>query len=675
MMVLAALTAIAIVFPFVSPLSRPATTRVALGPGGRPAIAVMTFDNAAGGDMAWLSAGVPSMLVTGLAQTHGLDIITAQRLHEAAEQAGYDDLTTLDRRQMADVARRAGAGAIVTGRIFRSSSDVRIDAQVEDLSSGLVLAGESVRGTDVFALVDQLAARVRNSIGFSDARNVRQIADVSTTSVHAYRLYSEGMNAFSNVRLDEAQKLLEQAVSLDSTFAEAHLRLALLGGLIGRPDITRDTLRRAAEHADRLSERNRLLLDTLAARTRGESMVASRLLDDLIERFPDVEDAYVMAHNLYDPINGPLPDAEKLLSIARAGATVLPNSAEMRNIYGYALISAGRYPDAIKEFEAYARLAPREPNPFDSLGDAYLMLGSPEKAAESYGRAVAIDPGYPSNSGRAYALAMLGRYEEAIALQAPLANVRAILLSRIGRYREAEAALAAAIKGEEANGNVANAAAYDVTLALLALERRDSGRALRHTRAAADRLRDDRARAQPVGMWAANATAFAGFAEVAAGRLEQARSRLAQAGKSDPAGSWLDRALEGEIALAAGDLTGAASAFAAAAPAQRTFGVYGPHVVVRNNIVLRDGLARVARARGDLAGAIQIYRRLLEYGPDQKWVSVFEPRYVLEIAKLLDKAGDRPAARREYERFLDLWKGADAGLPELAEARRGLARP
>ena len=72
--------------------------------------------------------------------------------------------------------------------------------------------------------------------------------------------------------------------------------------------------------------------------------------------------------------------------------------------------------------------------------------------------------------------------------------------------------------------------------------------------------------------------------------------------------------------------------------------------------------------------AIQIYRRLLIYGQDQKWVAAFEPRYVLEIARLLDEAGNTQAARIEYERFLDLWKGADANLPELAEARRAVER-
>jgi hypothetical protein len=73
-----------------------------------------------------------------------------------------------------------------------------------------------------------------------------------------------------------------------------------------------------------------------------------------------------------------------------------------------------------------------------------------------------------------------------------------------------------------------------------------------------------------------------------------------------------------------------------------------------------------------VAGAIAIYRQLLTPDISSKWTSVLEPRYVLALARLLDRAGDRAAARTAYQRFLDLWKSADPGLPELAEARRAL---
>ena len=138
---------------------------------------------------------------------------------------------------------------------------------------------------------------------------------------------------------------------------------------------------------------------------------------------------------------------------------------------------------------------------------------------------------------------------------------------------------------------------------------------------------------------------------------------------------WWHEALEGEIALADGDVQKAIAAFSAAEPKRGWFGpATGTVSILASHLPFRDGLARVARVRGDAIGAIHIYRRLLAYGPEHNWVSMFEPRYVLEIARLLEQAGDKQAARQEYERFLDLWKRADSDVPELAEARRAVAR-
>ena len=82
----------------------------------------------------------------------------------------------------------------------------------------------------------------------------------------------------------------------------------------------------------------------------------------------------------------------------------------------------------------------------------------------------------------------------------------------------------------------------------------------------------------------------------------------------------------------------------------------------------------MCKARGDATGAIAEYRRLLTPSVEQKFVGVLEPRYVLELARLLDQEGEQEAARQEYQRFLELWNNADPDLPELAEARTRLAQ-
>jgi hypothetical protein len=78
-------------------------------------------------------------------------------------------------------------------------------------------------------------------------------------------------------------------------------------------------------------------------------------------------------------------------------------------------------------------------------------------------------------------------------------------------------------------------------------------------------------------------------------------------------------------------------------------------------------------ARGNRKAAIAEYRRLTTVSTSPDSSAVLEPRYILELARLLDAEGDTTGARVEYQRFLKLWANADAGLPELIEAKRALS--
>ena len=123
------------------------------------------------------------------------------------------------------------------------------------------------------------------------------------------------------------------------------------------------------------------------------------------------------------------------------------------------------------------------------------------------------------------------------------------------------------------------------------------------------------------------ANLLSGVAQLGAGRADIARTYLdAERRLGEPAGEidrWWSKALEGEIALADGDFQKASAAFAAGEPTGRMWFSLQQRTVtlLANDLMLRDGPARVAQARGDLAGAIQIYRRLLVYDRDQQWVA------------------------------------------------------
>lgn len=656
-----------------------------IGASGRPSIAVLSFDAPdASADVAWLAKGIPNMLVTGLAQTPGLDVISSERIDEILRGLGQQSQDALDRSQVLDVGRKSGAGALVAGSVFKTGPTVRIDVQVQEVASGRIVSAYSVNGADVFPLVDELTNRIRNSLSLAGATATPGVAELTSSNLEAYRLYVEGLDAFANVRHADARKLLEQALQLDPGFASAMYFLSLSTDIMGDRAAAERYRQELRSHLHRLPERLRLSAQADEALRASDVAKGTALLETLVSQYPDAAGGYVQLSNIYRG-----QDPEKALDTLARGVKALPNLGALRNTYGYTFLALGRYPEAIREFETYTRLEPREPNPHDSLAEAYLISGQPEKALETYSRALEVDSTFhSSHRGRAVAYGMLGRYDEALeelarqrAVQTGLGLptavngfARALFLSRIGRYREADGELRESQRMAEQYKDGVSASRAHRFAGLMAFERGDYPAALqqvKRTEAAKAHIPDQRALVD----LELSMLFLSGISEIRMGRLNDARARLERQRKiydpSIPAHTWYLRVLEGEIALAAGNLAAAEAAFLASEPE------FKPSVSDRidpffSNLPFRDGLARVKAARGDLKGAIEIYRQLITPDISQKWTTILEPRFVFELAKLLEQSGDRAGAREQYERFLTLWKGADPGLAELQEARRRL---
>ena len=110
---------------------------------------------------------------------------------------------------------------------------------------------------------------------------------------------------------------------------------------------------------------------------------------------------------------------------------------------------------------------------------------------------------------------------------------------------------------------------------------------------------------------------------------------------------------------------GAAGEFIEQSPVALTGRVIGHYKIDR--AVASGGMGQVYLAHDLELGRTVAVKIALGSG-------ALEPRYVLELARLLEKTGDTKSALNEYERFLELWKRADPELPELDEARRAVAR-
>jgi tetratricopeptide (TPR) repeat protein len=122
------------------------------------------------------------------------------------------------------------------------------------------LFAHDVRGSEVFGLVDELTQYVLSDLGLAPGPTAGGIAEVTSGSLEAHRLYTAGLEAHNNLRYADALELYQQAAEIDPSFAMAHFEMWLLGGSLGDGRLEEEHRRVTLENLERLPERQRLLV-------------------------------------------------------------------------------------------------------------------------------------------------------------------------------------------------------------------------------------------------------------------------------------------------------------------------------------------------------------------------------------------------------------------------------
>jgi TolB-like protein len=281
---------------------------------------VLYFENNTGNQqLDWLRTGLTDMIVTDLSQSPDVEVLGTDRLVQILTQMKRQDDRQISFDTVQELAKRAGVKSVVLGSYVKAGETIRINVKLQEAASGRIVTAERVDALNESSLlgtVDDLTRRIKAKFapGSVDptkpilnspatmAANLgplsleRDLKDVSTSSIEAYRYYVEGIDLHNRAREMEALPMLEKAVATDPNFSMALTKLAVVESNLGHPLKREEYAKRAMEHLDRLSPRERYYIEGYFYSNKTDSLQkAIDAYKKAIELYPDHGSA---RHNL-----------------------------------------------------------------------------------------------------------------------------------------------------------------------------------------------------------------------------------------------------------------------------------------------------------------------------------------------------------------------------------------
>lgn len=592
-------------------------------------------------------------LSKALEQSRTVGLIPAPETARARQEMRWPGDPLRSDSAAREVAERTGASAFIRGRLVHENSAFVLSLELRRTSDNAVLA--SIPGTApdaerLIATVDELTAELRRRMGESlgDVERRLPLAKATTSSLDALRRYSDALRAVDAGQLTAAITLLREAVTIDSTFALAWRKLAIVEANAGYREAVRDSaIAQAVRYADRLPPRERGLV-----------LASWYMSNDLSRVIPLLESAY----------------AEDSADLAAISQLLLEHAAQRHR----------------SEVERYiARLETL----FGTRHAAFGAISLIQVGALDAARSLLLAPpprtrNQPCNFVRAQALVMLAHAQGAVD------TVRAIG-ERLRRRPDFPCQVTGllALQGDaEMRGNLTRA--RELYFERIRMYRIDPAMAVRDSLwqamldiwyggnlskgvARLDALADE----STLGALMPHRRPDLQIAELyaRAGEVAKARRVLARYEAFAPeriAGieSGARRRVQGHLAMAEGRYDDAIADF-------RASDVDGMGVPVRCAECSLLDLASAFEAAGRPDSAIAVYQRYLTVPPrpDAGGYNGFDsgPWYFYRsqvhrrLGALYERTGHQRAALLSYERFLALWKDADAEFqPQMRDVMR-----
>ncbi|MDX2428935.1 MAG: hypothetical protein QNK22_09635 [Xanthomonadales bacterium] len=324
----------------------------------RKTIAVLPFrDMSAARDQAYFGEGIAEELLNALVKVDGLDVASRTSAFSLVDE-------NLD---IPAIAARLGVDHILEGSIRTSGQQVRVTAQLIEVSKDVHLWSETYDGSldDIFKIQDEITSKITAALKLQlGSENLVPSAELLTSNAEAYQMYLQGRQLWRQrnaASLREAIRLFSSAVELDPGFHRAWSNMAV--AYLNLPDYDRsydenEGRERSLEAADRALAVN-----------------------------PQSTEAIIVRANYVLESNCNVAEAARLYETAIAFS---PEDPTVHHWYAILLNMAGRWSLGLEHIQTARRYDPLISAVIGVEADFYANMGDYARAEELHRNAAAL---------------------------------------------------------------------------------------------------------------------------------------------------------------------------------------------------------------------------------------------------------------------------------------------
>lgn len=506
---------------------------------------------------------------------------------------------------------------------------------------------------------------------------------ITTKSAQAQKYFDQGVNLLHCFWDTEAYRAFREAARLDAEAPMAYwgIYTALAQNSAEMADERSAALKKAVELMPAASDREKYYIraiSLLAEQGKGRPAWISEM-EALIDKYPeDVEAKLFLANSLSSSVSSYAPDGRprdgKLYgqTILRNLLVTHPDHAAVHHYWIHAQENGPRPEEALPSAEKLPRLVPNSGHMLHMPGHIYYKLGDYEKARKHFLNSAAVDLAYM----KAQSINPINNWNYVHNLDYLVANC-----AEEGRYEEAagHAKMLGEIPSDESRLKASGLSyiLWGGHTALTKLQMRYGF----WDAAAKDlsaRIGDKGSGTLPLKFQSALISYLIGMNAVEKGDLDDAAKQLealeaaaaALAGQRSMQGSdWYFNSanrtlpvhvqdLKGSLYSAQGRHEEAIKLLLDTVERERNLGYWEPPHYTRPAL---ESLALAYARAKTYDKAIEAYEDLLKLRPNTGFA-------YLGMARVYAKEGNKRKAAERYRQFLNAWKNADKGLPQMAEA-------